>query len=187
MQRFKLNASASFVIRHHLRFLNVHERIVKQDLRTVFHFVTTLIAGVIRNILKEALFVIAIVGRLHHEQRSIHNRGVQRCRSKVSVMSPVYRMVVSGLSVKGGHRMARDKSPIVKQSRREGYALHRKAHKVMARKSGIPGQHAGARQGKPSLYLTQLREKQKGCARGDDGGQLLGVQARPSLDRKSVV
>ncbi len=57
--------------------------------------------------------------------------------------------------------MARDKSPIVKQSRREGYALHRKAHKVMARKSGIPGQHAGARQGKPSLYLTQLREKQK--------------------------
>lgn len=57
--------------------------------------------------------------------------------------------------------MARDKSPIVKQSRREGYALHRKAHKVMVRKSGIPGQHAGARQGKPSLYLTQLREKQK--------------------------
>ena len=57
--------------------------------------------------------------------------------------------------------MARDKSPIVKQSRREGYALHPKAHKVMVRKSGIPGQHAGARQGKASLYLTQLREKQK--------------------------
>lgn len=57
--------------------------------------------------------------------------------------------------------MARDNSPIVKQSRREGYALHRKAHKVMAHKTGIPGQHAGARQGKPSLYLTQLREKQK--------------------------
>jgi small subunit ribosomal protein S4 len=31
----------------------------------------------------------------------------------------------------------------------------------MAKKTGIPGQHAGSRQGKPSLYLTQLREKQK--------------------------
>lgn len=57
--------------------------------------------------------------------------------------------------------MARDTQPIVKQSRREGYALHPKAHKIMAKKSGIPGQHAHGRQGKPSLYLTQLREKQK--------------------------
>ena len=57
--------------------------------------------------------------------------------------------------------MARDTSPIVKQSRREGYALHPKAHKIMARKSGIPGQHAHGRVGKASLYLTQLREKQK--------------------------
>lgn len=57
--------------------------------------------------------------------------------------------------------MARDTSPIVKQSRREGYALHPKAHKIMARKSGIPGQHAHGRQNKPSLYSTQLREKQK--------------------------
>lgn len=57
--------------------------------------------------------------------------------------------------------MARDITPIVKQSRREGYALHPKAHKVMARKSGIPGEHAHGRQNKPSLYLTQLREKQK--------------------------
>ena len=57
--------------------------------------------------------------------------------------------------------MARDRSPIVKQSRREGYALHPKAHKIMARKTGIPGQHAHGRQNKPSLYLTQLREKQK--------------------------
>ncbi|MEI7918401.1 MAG: 30S ribosomal protein S4 [Candidatus Saccharibacteria bacterium] len=57
--------------------------------------------------------------------------------------------------------MARDISPIVKQSRREGYALHPKAHKVMAHKTGIPGQHGGGRPGKPSLYLTQLREKQK--------------------------
>lgn len=57
--------------------------------------------------------------------------------------------------------MARDTSPIVKQSRREGYALHPKAHKILARKSGIPGQHSGGRMGKQSLYATQLREKQK--------------------------
>lgn len=57
--------------------------------------------------------------------------------------------------------MARDTSPIVKQSRREGYALHPKAHKIMAKKAGIPGQHAHGRQGKASLYSTQLREKQK--------------------------
>ena len=57
--------------------------------------------------------------------------------------------------------MARDTSPIVKQSRREGVALHPKAHKIMVRKSGIPGEHAGGRQGKPSMYATQLREKQK--------------------------
>lgn len=57
--------------------------------------------------------------------------------------------------------MARDTSPIVKQSRREGYALHPKAHKIMARKSGIPGQHGRDRQGKQSLYAQQLREKQK--------------------------
>lgn len=57
--------------------------------------------------------------------------------------------------------MARDTSPIVKQSRREGYALHPKAVKIMARKSGIPGQHAHGRAGKPSLYSIQLREKQK--------------------------
>ena len=57
--------------------------------------------------------------------------------------------------------MARDTSPIVKQSRREGVALHPKAHKIMARKSGIPGQHSQGRQGKQSMYATQLREKQK--------------------------
>jgi len=57
--------------------------------------------------------------------------------------------------------MARDTSPIVKQSRREGVALHPKAYKIMARKSGIPGQHAGGRQGKQSMYAKQLREKQK--------------------------
>lgn len=57
--------------------------------------------------------------------------------------------------------MARDTSPIVKQSRREGYALAPKAHKVMAKKSGIPGEHADMRIRGGSLYLTQLREKQK--------------------------
>ena len=57
--------------------------------------------------------------------------------------------------------MARDKSPIVKQSRREGYALAPKAHIVMAKKSGIPGQHSDMRMRGGSLYLTQLREKQK--------------------------
>jgi small subunit ribosomal protein S4 len=57
--------------------------------------------------------------------------------------------------------MARDRSPIVKQSRREGYALHPKAHKIMAKKSGIPGQHGRDRQGKVSMYAQQLREKQK--------------------------
>ena len=57
--------------------------------------------------------------------------------------------------------MARDTSPIVKQSRREGYALHPKAHNIMAKKSGIPGEHAHGRQSKPSMYSIQLREKQK--------------------------
>ena len=57
--------------------------------------------------------------------------------------------------------MARDKSPIVKQSRREGFALAPKAHKIMAKKSGIPGQHGDMRVRGGSLYLTQLREKQK--------------------------
>ena len=57
--------------------------------------------------------------------------------------------------------MARDTSPIVKQSRREGYALHPKAHKIMVTKSTPPGAHGRDRQGKQSLYSTQLREKQK--------------------------
>ena len=57
--------------------------------------------------------------------------------------------------------MARDLSPIGKQSRREGYALAPKAQKVMAKKTGIPGQHADMRVRGGSLYLTQLREKQK--------------------------
>lgn len=58
--------------------------------------------------------------------------------------------------------MARDRSPIVKQSRREGFALHVKAHKIMVKKTGIPGMHGqNSRRSKPSLFATQLREKQK--------------------------
>lgn len=57
--------------------------------------------------------------------------------------------------------MARDRSPIVKQSRREGYALHPKAHKIMLKRTNIPGVHGGGRQSKPSGYALQLREKQK--------------------------
>ena len=57
--------------------------------------------------------------------------------------------------------MARDKEPIAKQSRREGYALAPKAHKILAKKSGIPGEHGDKRVRGGSLYLTQLREKQK--------------------------
>ena len=57
--------------------------------------------------------------------------------------------------------MAHDIQPIGKQSRREGYALAPKAQKIMAKKTGIPGQHADMRVRGGSLYLTQLREKQK--------------------------
>ena len=57
--------------------------------------------------------------------------------------------------------MARDLQPIGKQSRREGYALAPKASKKKEKKTGIPGQHADMRVRGGSLYLTQLREKQK--------------------------
>ncbi|QQS64837.1 30S ribosomal protein S4 [Candidatus Saccharibacteria bacterium] len=58
--------------------------------------------------------------------------------------------------------MARDRSSIVKQSRREGYALHPKAHKALVKRSGMPGASAnGRRPNKPSQYALQMREKQK--------------------------
>lgn len=58
--------------------------------------------------------------------------------------------------------MARDTRSIVKMSRREGYALHPKAHKVLARRTGPPGQQGGRNQrNKASQYSLQLREKQK--------------------------
>jgi small subunit ribosomal protein S4 len=58
--------------------------------------------------------------------------------------------------------MARDTQSIVKMSRREGYALHPKAHKALAKRSTPPGQQSqrGMRN-KPSQYSLQLREKQK--------------------------
>jgi small subunit ribosomal protein S4 len=59
--------------------------------------------------------------------------------------------------------MARNTSSIVKQSRREGYALHPKAHKALIKRTTPPGQQAsgGRRRAKPSQYAIQLREKQK--------------------------
>jgi small subunit ribosomal protein S4 len=58
--------------------------------------------------------------------------------------------------------MARDTRSIVKMSRREGYALHPKAHKALVKRSGPPGQQGGRYQrGKSSQYSLQLREKQK--------------------------
>lgn len=58
--------------------------------------------------------------------------------------------------------MARDRVSIAKRSRREGIALHPKAHKILARRKAVPGEQAGARRrGKISQYGGQLREKQK--------------------------
>lgn len=58
--------------------------------------------------------------------------------------------------------MARDLQSIVKMSRREGYALHPKAHKVLVKRSAKPGQLASFNsRTKNSQYSLQLREKQK--------------------------
>jgi small subunit ribosomal protein S4 len=60
--------------------------------------------------------------------------------------------------------MARDRQSIVKMSRREGYALHPKAHKALVKRSTPPGQQQGGRGmrgAKASQYSLQLREKQK--------------------------
>jgi small subunit ribosomal protein S4 len=47
-------------------------------------------------------------------------------------------------------------------SRREGYALHPKAHKALAKRSALPGHQGGPHQrNKASQYSLQLREKQK--------------------------
>lgn len=58
--------------------------------------------------------------------------------------------------------MARELRSVVKLSRREGYALHPKAHKALVKRSTPPGQHGGGNmRHKPSQYALQLREKQK--------------------------
>src|ERR1700730_7169588 len=59
--------------------------------------------------------------------------------------------------------MARDRQSIVKMSRREGYALHPKAHKALVKRTAKPGQNPQGRpmRGKASQYSLQLREKQK--------------------------
>jgi len=54
------------------------------------------------------------------------------------------------------------KTSIVKQSRREGYALHPKALKAMVKRTNMPGQQPGKNfRQKSSQYSLQLREKQK--------------------------
>lgn len=61
--------------------------------------------------------------------------------------------------------MARDRQSIVKMSRREGYALHPKAHKALVKRSAKPGQNPNSRGprggNRSSQYSLQLREKQK--------------------------
>ncbi len=61
--------------------------------------------------------------------------------------------------------MARDTQSIVKMSRREGYALHPKAHKALVKRTvppgGIKGMRGGRGGGRASQYSLQLREKQK--------------------------
>ncbi len=58
--------------------------------------------------------------------------------------------------------MARDTHSITKMSRREGYALHPKAHNYMVKRSTMPGQHGRTgRRSVSSQYALQLREKQK--------------------------
>lgn len=59
--------------------------------------------------------------------------------------------------------MARDRQSVVKMSRREGYALHPKAHKALVKRTAKPGQNPQGRgpRGKASQYSLQLREKQK--------------------------
>ncbi|HSW79726.1 MAG TPA: 30S ribosomal protein S4 [Candidatus Saccharimonadales bacterium] len=59
--------------------------------------------------------------------------------------------------------MARETGSIVKMSRREGYALHPKAHKALVKRTAPPGGMSTGRgmRGKSSQYNLQLREKQK--------------------------
>lgn len=57
--------------------------------------------------------------------------------------------------------MARERGPIGKQSRRENFALHPKAHKLLLKKGYKPGQHGPNSRSRLSEYGQQLREKQR--------------------------
>lgn len=57
--------------------------------------------------------------------------------------------------------MARNLQPIVKMSRREGYALHPKAHKALVKRATPANPGGRNSRNKPSQYAIQLREKQK--------------------------
>ena len=57
--------------------------------------------------------------------------------------------------------MARSLQSVVKMSRREGYALHPKAHKALLKRSTPPGHQHRNMRAKTSQYSLQLREKQK--------------------------
>jgi small subunit ribosomal protein S4 len=57
--------------------------------------------------------------------------------------------------------MARSLQSVVKMSRREGYALHPKAHKALIKRASPPGQQQRNMRAKTSQYSLQLREKQK--------------------------
>ena len=57
--------------------------------------------------------------------------------------------------------MARSLQSVVKMSRREGYALHPKAHKALLKRPSPPGQQQRNMRAKTSQYSLQLREKQK--------------------------
>jgi small subunit ribosomal protein S4 len=64
--------------------------------------------------------------------------------------------------------MGRYTGPVEKLSRREGVELYLKGERALLGKSGIerrgttpPGQHGARRQGRPSIYAQQLREKQR--------------------------
>mgnify|MGYP001798197057 CR=1 FL=1 len=58
--------------------------------------------------------------------------------------------------------MARDRQSIVKIRRREGYALHPKAHKALTKRPTLPVQNVDSRgrRNKHSQYSSQFREIQ---------------------------
>jgi small subunit ribosomal protein S4 len=71
-------------------------------------------------------------------------------------------VVFAHVRLEGFNEMARDTGSIVKMSRREGYALHPKAHKALVKRTAPPGGQKGRGfRAKTSQYSLQLREKQK--------------------------